>query len=91
LQKGEHVGTKLVTGPWAKKPLHLDIPLFVSDMSNGALSEEAKVSLSTGAELTGTGTCSGEGGMLPEEQAANSRYFYNYASGKFGFEDKKLK
>ena len=90
LQVEDHVGTDLVIGPKAKKPLHLDIPLFVSDMSYGALSEEAKVSLSRGAELAGTGICSGEGGMLPEEQAANSRYFYEYASGKFGFKWEKL-
>ena len=90
LQEGEHVGTDLVIGPNAEKPLHLEIPLFVSDMSYGALSEEAKVSLSKGAELAGTGICSGEGGMLPEEQAANSRYFYEYASGKFGFNEDKL-
>jgi glutamate synthase domain-containing protein 2/CDGSH-type Zn-finger protein len=90
LQEGEHVGTELIIGPNAKKPLHLDIPLFVSDMSYGALSEEAKVSLAKGAELAGTGICSGEGGMLPEEQAANSRYFYEYASGKFGFAEEKL-
>ena len=70
------VGTELVIGPEAERPLHLDIPLFVSDMSFGALSEEAKVALATGAELAGTGICSGEGGMLPEEQRANSRYFY---------------
>ncbi|MDH3375262.1 MAG: FMN-binding glutamate synthase family protein, partial [Gammaproteobacteria bacterium] len=56
-----------------------------SDMSFGALSEEAKVALSKGAELAGTGICSGEGGMLPEEQAANSRYFYELASARFGF------
>jgi glutamate synthase domain-containing protein 2 len=81
----EPVGTGLVIGPRAKKPLHLAIPLFVSDMSFGALSQEAKVALAWGAELAGTGICSGEGGMLPEEQAANSRYFYELASGKFGF------
>ncbi len=81
----EAVGTDLVIGPRANKPLHLDIPLFVSDMSFGALSEEAKVALSKGAELAGTGICSGEGGMLPEEQAANSRYFYELASARFGF------
>lgn len=28
--------------------------------------------------------------MLPEEQAANSRYLYEYASGKFGFSEEKL-
>ncbi len=81
----ESVGTGIVIGPNAEKPLHLDIPLFVSDMSFGALSEEAKVALSKGAELAGTGICSGEGGMLPEEQQANSRYFYELASARFGF------
>jgi glutamate synthase domain-containing protein 2 len=81
----EAVGTDLVIGPNAAKPLKLNIPLFVSDMSFGALSEEAKVALSKGAELAGTGICSGEGGMLPEEQAANSRYFYELASARFGF------
>lgn len=81
----EPVGSDLVIGPNAAKPLKLDIPLFVSDMSFGALSEEAKVALSNGAELAGTGICSGEGGMLPEEQEASSRYFYELASARFGF------
>jgi glutamate synthase domain-containing protein 2 len=88
----EEVGTDLVIGPGARNPLRLDIPLFVSDMSFGALSEEAKVALARGAELAGTGICSGEGGMLPDEQAANSRYFYELASARFGFSwDKVLK
>lgn len=84
------VDTKLFIGPKAKKPLELEIPLFVSDMSFGALSEEAKIALAKGAELAGTGICSGEGGMLPEEQAENSRYFYELASAKFGFSMDKL-
>ncbi|NNF92821.1 MAG: FMN-binding glutamate synthase family protein, partial [Boseongicola sp.] len=79
------VGTDVVIGPNAQKPLRLDIPLFVSDMSFGALSEPAKVALARGAELAGTGICSGEGGMLSEEQEANGRYFYELASAKFGF------
>ena len=84
------VGTELVIGQEAERPLHLDIPLFVSDMSFGALSEEAKVALATGAELAGTGICSGEGGMLPEEQRANSRYFYELASAQFGYREELL-
>jgi methylamine---glutamate N-methyltransferase subunit C len=84
------VGTELVIGSQAKQPLKLDIPLFVSDMSFGALSEEAKVALAKGAELAGTGICSGEGGMLPEEQGNNSRYFYELASARFGFSLDKL-
>ena len=86
----EKVETGLVIGPNAKKPLKLEIPLFVSDMSYGSLSEEAKVALAKGAELAGTGICSGEGGMLPEEQEANSRYFYELASARFGFSWDKI-
>ena len=84
------VGSGLVIGPNSKKPLTLDIPIFVSDMSFGALSEEAKVTLSRGAELAGTAICSGEGGMLPEEHAENSRYMYELASARFGFSMDKL-
>ena len=87
----EEVGTELVIGPGADKPLRLEIPLFVSDMSFGALSEEAKTALAKGAEAAGTGICSGEGGMLPEEQSANSRYFYELASARFGFNMELLK
>ncbi len=79
------VNTDTVIGPKAKKPLILRMPIFVSDMSFGALSKEAKIALSKGAELAGTGICSGEGGMLSEEQANNSRYFYELASASFGF------
>ena len=82
----EEVDASTVIGPRAKRPLRLERPLFVSDMSFGALSEEAKVSLAKGAEMAGTGICSGEGGMLPEEQEANSRYLYELASAQFGFD-----
>jgi len=81
----EPVGTEVIIGPNAKKPLRLAIPLLVSDMSFGSLSQSAKVALAQGAEAAGTGICSGEGGMLAEEQAANSRYFYELASARFGF------
>jgi methylamine---glutamate N-methyltransferase subunit C len=87
----EPVGTDLVIGPKANKPLQLEIPIFVSDMSFGALSEEAKVALAKGAQLAGTGICSGEGGMLPEEQEANARYFYELASARFGFSWDKVR
>ena len=90
LLEDQPVGTDVVIGPNSQKPLRLDIPLFVSDMSFGALSEPAKIALARGAELAGTGICSGEGGMLAEEQEANSRYFYELASARFGFEWEQL-
>ena len=91
LLEDQAVSTGLIIGPETRKPLKLKIPLFVSDMSFGALSEEAKIALSMGAELAGTGICSGEGGMLPEEQAANSRYFYELASAQFGYKEELMK
>ncbi|EZH73727.1 glutamate synthase [Aquimarina atlantica] len=86
----EEVVTKVIIGPNANKPLSIDIPLFVSDMSFGALSREAKIALSRGAEMAGTGICSGEGGMLPQEQESNTKYFYELASAQFGFSWDKL-
>jgi len=80
LMEDQAVGTELIIGPESKKPLVLKVPLFTSDMSFGALSEEAKVAMARGAEMVGTG-------MLPEEQAENSRYFYELASAKFGYDE----
>ncbi len=83
------IGTDVVIGPRARKPLFLQIPLFVSDMSFGALSEEAKIAMARGAEMAGTAIASGEGGMLAEERAENSRYMYELASARFGWDLEK--
>jgi len=91
LMDEDEVNTKVIIGKNALKPLELQIPIFISDMSFGALSKEAKISLAKGAEMAGTGICSGEGGMLPEEKENNSRYFYELASAEFGFSWDKLK
>lgn len=90
LMDDDHVDTTTIIGPNAEKPLVLKLPIFVSDMSFGALSREAKIALAMGAERAGTGICSGEGGMLPDEQANNARYFYELASGRFGFSYEKV-
>jgi methylamine---glutamate N-methyltransferase subunit C len=84
------VDTGLVIGPRANKPLKLEIPLFVSDMSFGSLSPEAKLALAQGAEKAGTGICSGEGGSMDEERAANSRYLLELASAMFGWREELL-
>ncbi|MEO0398412.1 MAG: glutamate synthase-related protein [Pseudomonadota bacterium] len=87
----EPVETRTVIGPGAQKPLTLETPLFVSDMSFGALSREAKLALAKGAEMAGTGICSGEGGSLDDERRSNSRYFYELASARFGFSWDKVR
>ena len=90
LHEDSPVVTEVVIGPRARRPLVLEIPLLVSDMSFGSLSEEAKIALARGAEAAGTGICSGEGGSLREEREANSRYLYELASAKFGWRPELL-
>lgn len=53
LAEDAEVGTELVIGPRAKRPLRLEIPLFVSDMSFGSLSREAKLALAKGSRKAG--------------------------------------
>ena len=65
----EKCETKTVLGArFAKKPIELDIPVYITGMSFGALSLEAKMALARGASMAGTATCSGEGGMIPPER-----------------------
>lgn len=84
------VDSSLIIGPQSKRPLQLAMPLLVSDMSFGALSAEAKIALARGADAAGTGICSGEGGMLAEEQQSNQRYLYEMGSARFGYDETLL-
>ena len=52
-------------------------------MSFGALSKEAKIALAMGATVVGTATCSGEGGVLPEERKEASCYIYEVGTSEF--------
>ena len=81
----EAVDTSVVIGSRASQPLRLAIPLFVSHMSFGALSIEAKVALARGAREAGTAVSSGEGGMHPMEREAAGQYIVEMASGYFGW------
>jgi len=86
----EPVDTAVTLAPAVGKPLRLTLPAYVSHMSFGALSREAKIALAKGSALAGTMTCSGEGGMLPEERAAAALYILEMASGYFGWNDESL-
>ena len=79
----EKCDTKTVIGPRAKRPLELDIPVYVTGMSFGALSPtRRKLRLARGATMAGTATCSGEGGMIPDERRYSSKWFYQNASSR---------
>ena len=65
----EKCGTDVVLGNrFAKKPIHLDIPVTIAGMSFGALSGPAKEALGRGASAAGTSTTTGDGGMTEEER-----------------------
>ena len=69
LEEDAPVDTTTVIGPRAKKPLVLENPVYVSHMSFGALSREAKISLAKGSALAKSAMCSGEGEILQSVDA----------------------
>ena len=82
----EKCETKTVLGArFAKNPLELDIPIYITGMSFGALSLEAKMALAKGASMAGTATCSGEGGMIPPERDLSTKWFYQVIQSRYGF------
>jgi glutamate synthase domain-containing protein 2 len=81
----EKCETETVIGPQAKRPMVLDIPIYITGMSFGALSFEAKVALARGATMAGTATCSGEGGMIPDERRYSDKWFYQCIQSRYGF------
>ena len=82
----EKCETKTVLGArFAKKPLELDIPVYITGMSFGALSLEAKMALAKGASMAGTATCSGEGGMTPPERDLSTKWYYQIIQSRYGF------
>ena len=91
LAEGANVNLTTVIGPASKRPLVLDGPAFVSHMSFGALSAEAKIALARGTSAAGTAMCSGEGGILPAEQEASSKYIFEYAPNAYSVTDENLR
>lgn len=85
------VNTKTVIGKTARQPLELEMPFYVSHMSFGALSREAKIALAKGSTIVGTAMCSGEGGMLPSEREASSKYIYELGTAAFSHKDDVIK
>ena len=80
---------KCATDVWlgtrfAKKPIHLKIPITIAGMSFGSLSAQAKEALGRGATLAGTSTTTGDGGMTPEERGQSEVLVYQYLPSRYG-------
>lgn len=91
LLEKEDVSLKTVIGKNAKSPMVLDTPVFVTHMSFGALSKEAKIALAMGTKKVKTATSSGEGGILPEEFENSYKYIFEYVPNKYSVTDENLK
>src|SRR5215211_2321962 len=75
----------ILGGRFTQKPIELDIPVYITGMSFGALSLEAKMALAKGASMAGTATCSGEGGMIPPERELSTKWYYQVIQSRYGF------
>ena len=91
LEEHADVSLKTVIGKHARKPMVLDLPVYISHMSFGALSKETKIALAKGSAAVGTAMCSGEGGILPEEKEAAYKYIFEYVPNLYSVTDENLK
>lgn len=91
LDEHAEVSLKTVIGKHAKKPMVLDMPVYISHMSFGALSKETKIAMAKGSAAAGTAMCSGEGGILPEEKEAAYKYIFEYVPNLYSVTDENLK
>ena len=88
----EKCGTDVVLGNrFAKKPIHLKIPVTIAGMSFGALSANAKEALGRGATIAGTSTTTGDGGMAPEERGQSQHLVYQYLPSRYGMNPDDLR
>ena len=91
LDEHADVSLKTIIGKKAAKPMEIDMPVYISHMSFGALSKETKIAMATGTAAVGTAMCSGEGGILPEEKAAAHKYIFEYVPNLYSVTDENLK
>ena len=76
---------------YAKKPIHLAIPITIAGMSFGSLSAQAKEALGRGAGAAGTSTTTGDGGMTPEERSQSKILVYQYLPSRYGMNPEDLR
>ena len=68
----------------AENPLVLETPIYISGMSYGALSANAKTALGKGAAMVGSASCTGDGGMLQAERDAADKLIYQVLPSRYG-------
>ncbi len=87
----EPVATEVILGKASSHPIAVKGPILNAGMSFGALSREAKMALAKASSLVGGIANTGEGGMFDEERELADRITLQYASGRFGASESRLK
>jgi glutamate synthase domain-containing protein 2 len=88
----EKCSTEVTLGTrFAKKPIHLKIPITIAGMSFGALSGQAKEALGRGATAMGTSTTTGDGGMTEEERQSSKTLVYQLLPSRYGMNPDDLR
>ncbi len=91
VNEDEAVSLETVIGPKAKRPLVISMPLYVTHMSFGALSREAKLALSKGSAIGKTAMCSGEGGIIEESRTTAYKYIFEYVQNEYSVSEENLR
>lgn len=76
---------------FASKPIELKIPITIAGMSFGSLSGQAKEALGRGANIAGTSTTTGDGGMTVEERGHSEQLVYQYLPSRYGMNPDDLR
>ncbi len=91
LNQNENVATETVIGPGADQPMVIQTPIYITHMSFGALSPEAKTALAKGSAAVKTAMCSGEGGILSSSIENAHKYIFEYVPNRYSVSEENLK
>ena len=87
LEESDNVSLRTIIGKKAKRPMIIEMPVYISHMSFGALSISAKIALAKGSASAKTAMCSGEGGVLADEMVNSYRYIFEYVPNRYSVND----
>ncbi len=91
LNHSDAVNVQTVISKKARHPLVIESAIFVTHMSFGAISREAKIALAKGSAAVKTAMCSGEGGILPDSLENSYKYIFEYVPNKYSVSEENLK
>ena len=89
-QGSKEIGTDVSIGldRYSEHPIHLEVPMYIADMSYGEIGRTAKAALALGSALAGSMVLCGHGALLAEERGAtdenDGRLVAKWSKGRFG-------